>query len=113
MSWLVVILLDMSTIFIFGVHIKINTGAWTRNIIRLKYTFISVLMERNNLDFKTSVSNTLTYYYYYPQIMIKTDPCLFFPSGVALLCQSVGKLSLTHFDKQTSVMSSLDITSDL
>ena len=54
-SQLLVVLFHIATIFIIGIDIKIKTGVWTRNVTRLKYIFISVLVEGNKLDFKTKL----------------------------------------------------------
>lgn len=52
-SWLLVVLLHISMVFIIGMDIKDRCG--TRNGARLKYIFIGMLVERDNLAFKTKL----------------------------------------------------------
>lgn len=61
---------------------------WTRNVTRLKYIFITALVEGNNLDFKKK----------FEQVVIKRGlSWALCPQGVTLLCWSE---PVTHFIKQ-------------
>lgn len=60
---------------------------WARNVTRLKYIFITALVEGNNLDLKK-----------FEQIVIKRGLSrALCPQGVTLLCWSE---PVTHFIKQ-------------